>query len=51
MSSFEVFIEELQRIYGGVGKICPVWPGIGLTQENTIISKMDSFSIDKLRYD
>ena len=30
MSSFQVFIEELQRIYSGMGKICPVWPGIGL---------------------
>ena len=30
MSSFEVSTEELQGIYGGVGKICPALPLIGL---------------------
>ena len=30
MSSFEVSTEELQGIYGGVGKICPALPQIGL---------------------
>ena len=30
MSSFEVSTEDLQGIYGGVGKICPALPQIGL---------------------
>ena len=33
MSSFEVSTEELQGIYGGVGKICPALPQIGLKEE------------------
>ena len=33
MSSFEVSTEELQGIYGGVGKICPALPQIGLILE------------------
>ena len=30
MSSFKVSTEELQGIYGGLGKICPALPQIGL---------------------
>ena len=32
MSSFEVSTEDLQGVYGGVGKICPALPQIGLIQ-------------------
>ena len=32
MSSLEVSTEDLQEIYGGVGKICPALPQIGLTR-------------------
>ena len=45
MSSFEVSTEELQGIYGGVGKICPALPQIGLIEKySTPIQKVVSLN-------
>ena len=54
MSSFKVSTEKSQGIYGGVGKICPALPQIGLTEiaclcENTARPCWTLLSVQKIK--